>query len=228
MGWFDFLDPLTNAIEQWLVSIGVTVPPFSGIFLLFVSFILSSITGLLNRTLLDMDELAKKSEEMKKHQDLKKKAMETADKKLWINVKRNEDRFLQLQKDTMIKRMLPSFITMGPFIFFFTTLRTAFQHAENFAMNKYCEDGLKNGEPLICGTGDNVREGGLVILPFKAHSLPLIGDWFSPYALDENLSIAGFSFWYFMCAIVVSTLIQRLFGINITGMQTPGQPGSMR
>ena len=31
-----------------------------------------------------MDELAKKSEEMKKHQDLKKKAMETADKKLWI------------------------------------------------------------------------------------------------------------------------------------------------
>ena len=34
MGWFDFLDPLTNAIEQWLVSIGVTVPPFSGIFLI--------------------------------------------------------------------------------------------------------------------------------------------------------------------------------------------------
>ena len=77
MGWFDFLDPLTNAIEQWLVSIGVTVPPFSGIFLLFVSLILSSITGLLNRTLLDMDELAKKSEEMKKHQDLKKKERKT-------------------------------------------------------------------------------------------------------------------------------------------------------
>jgi len=222
MGIFDFLNPIQNAISAWIVDIGVTGPPWSAVFLLFVSLILSSITGVLNRTLLDMDELAEKTEEMKKHQDLKKKAMETADKKLWIKVKRNEDRFLQLQKDTMMKRMLPSFITMGPFIFFFTTLRTAFQRAENFALNWNCVNDV-----YVCDS-TGVQHGALVVLPFKMHNLPLIGSWFSPYAKDPSVSVAGFGFWYFLSAIVVSTLIQRLFGINITGMQTPGQGGGLR
>jgi len=221
MGIFGFLDPIRAVIESWIIHIGATVPPWSALFLLIVSLIVSSITGLINRLLLDMEEIEKKSAEMKEHQERKKKAMETADKKLWIKVKREEDRFMDLQKDIMIKRMLPSFITMGPFIFFFTTLRSAFQHQPNFDMNYYCTEGIKKCDP----TSSNVREGALVVLPYKMHNLPLIGGWFSPYANNPNLSVAGFGFWYFLSAIMVSTLIQRLFGINITGMQNPGQPG---
>ena len=222
MGLFDFLTPVQDALEQWLIHLGVTVPPWSGVLLIFISLILSSVTGLLNRALLDLEELQKKTDEMQEHQKLKNKAMETADKKLWIKVKRNEERFLELQKDTMMKRMVPSIITMGPFIFMFNTLRAAFQQAGNLAMNYYCTNGDKACIPDTTKT----REGGLVVLPFKADKLWLIGSWFSPYAKDQSVSIAGFGFWYFMSAIVVSTLIQKLFGINLTGMQNPGQPGA--
>jgi uncharacterized membrane protein (DUF106 family) len=222
MGALPFLDPIREAITTFIIEIGVTTPPWSAVFLLLVSMILSSITGGLNRVLLNMEELQEKSDEMKKHQDLKKKAMETADKKLWIRVKRNEERFLELQRETMMKRMLPSFITMGPFIFVFTTLREAFQQAENFALNLYCNDGSK-----VCDI-PQTRDGALVVLPFRSHDLPLLGSWFSPYTIDPSISVAGFGFWYFLSAIIVSTLVQRLFGINITGMQNPGQTGGLR
>lgn len=221
MAIFDFLQPIQEAIQQWLIQIGVTAPPWSGIFLVIVSLLISSITGLLNRALLDMEKLADQNEEMKKHNERKKKAMETADKKLWISVKRNEDRIMDLQRKTMMTRMLPSFITMGPFIFVFNTLRAAFQQTENHVLNWYCMNGHPTIDDYECLVGE-ARHGVLAILPFNTHNLPLLGSWFSPYALDQAISVAGFSFWYFLCAIVVSTLVQRLFGFNITGMQNPG------
>jgi uncharacterized membrane protein (DUF106 family) len=218
MGIFDFLDPIQQAIEEWLINIGVTVPPWSALFLIIVSLLISSLTGALNRTLLDMEKLESQTNEMQELQKQKKKAMETADKKLWIQVKRNEDRMLELQKNTTFSRMLPSLITIGPFIFVFQTLRQAFQGAENCALNQYVVEGSQ-----ICDI--NQRHGALVVLPFNMHDLPLLGGWFSPYAGDPSISVAGFSFWYFLSAIVVSTLFQRLFGINITGMRNPTQGG---
>ena len=207
MGFFDFLDPISDSISDGLIGTGYTVPAESTIILLIVSLVVSTISGLVNRALIDMEKVSKQMEEMQEHQRRKKKAMETADKKLWVSVKRNNDRFSELQRDTMTSRMLPSFITIGPFIFIFQTLRGTFQRAGNTDLNGNCR-----GQ---CGV--------VAVLPFKTTGIPLLGRWFSPYYIDSGLSVAGFGFWYFLSAVVVSTLIQRLFGINLTGMQNPMQ-----
>ncbi|MCH8906107.1 MAG: DUF106 domain-containing protein [Candidatus Heimdallarchaeota archaeon] len=204
---------MRDGVVDWLVRTGWTEPAQSTILLVIVSLIVSSISGLVNRAIIDMEKLNNNTQEMQAHQKRKKKAMETADKKLWISVKRNEDRFTELQRSTMTTRMLPSLVTFGPIIFVFTTLRAAFQKPINVALN---------GDPTCSNSC-----GVIAVLPFRvSRSIPLIGNWFSPYVQDVALSVAGFGFWYFLSAVVVSSLLQRLFGINLTGMQSPLQGGT--
>jgi uncharacterized membrane protein (DUF106 family) len=212
MGLFDFLDPIKLAFETWLVNTGVTVPPNSTLFMVLMSIFVSGFSGIINRLILDLDKLASDSGEMQKHTKMKTKAKETADRKLWRTVQKNEDRFSQLQKSTMMKRMLPSLLTIGPFYFVFTTLRAAFQHDPNTALN---------GNMDVCVNSCGVS----AVLPFDGTSLPLIGSWFSEYALDPTISVAGFGFFYFLSAITTSMVIQKLFGINLSGMQNPGMTG---
>ncbi len=219
MGIFDFLDPLTDAISEFLIDSGWTLPALSTILLLLVSLIVSSFSGLVNRAVLDMEELADNSKKMQEHQKRKKLARETADKKLWISVKRNEENFLELQRKTMTKRMVPSLFTMLPLIFVFQTLRSTFQQDDNREYNS-CYDASLPDPTDHCD-----RSSGVVaVLPFKvSKDIPLISGWFSTLNGDSNLSVAGFGFWYFLSAIVLSTLLQRIFGINLTGMQNPMQ-----
>ncbi|MHA2253798.1 MAG: EMC3/TMCO1 family protein [Candidatus Kariarchaeaceae archaeon] len=213
MGLFDFLDPLSDAIVDLLINSGLSVPPAAVVVLLFVSLVISSFSGFVTRTFIDMDKMTKDTQEMMEHQKNKRIAMETEDKKLWIRVKRNEGRFLELQKSTTMARMIPSFITIGPFIFLFQTLRKAFQETENKTLNECYLDGNCD------------RSSGVVaLLPFKvSDDFPFIAGWFSKYSGDAGLSVAGFGFWYFLSAVVLSTLLQRIFGINLTGMQNPMQ-----
>ncbi|MDH5401092.1 MAG: EMC3/TMCO1 family protein [Candidatus Heimdallarchaeota archaeon] len=218
MGLFDWYYQLKEAFTNWIIESGLTTPPTSAVFLLIVSLVVSSFSGIVNRLLINMEKVQKESAEMQEHQKRKKKAMETADKKLWIQVKRNEQRFLELQRNTMLSRMLPSVFTIVPMMFVFTTMRTSFQVASNTILNKYCIDGTY----AVCGPESS--HGAVVVLPIKFHGLLLLGKWFSPYAGNPAISVAGFTFWYFLSSIVVSTLIQRLFGINLTGMQNPSNP----
>ena len=213
MGLFDFLDPIKIAFENWLISIGVTVPPNSTLFMVLMSIVVSGFSGIINRVILDLDQLAKDNDEMQKHTKMKNKAKETADRKLWRQVQKGEDRFASLQKSTMMKRMLPSLLTIGPFYFVFNTLRAAFQHDGNTSLN---------GNMDVCVNSCGVS----AVLPFYVpDSFPLIGGWFSDYAVDISLSVAGFGFFYFLSAITTSMLIQKLFGINLSGMQNPGMTG---
>ncbi|MHA2169221.1 MAG: EMC3/TMCO1 family protein [Candidatus Kariarchaeaceae archaeon] len=209
MGLFSFLDPLSDLISDSLVESGLSELPGSAVVLLFVSLLISSFSGFVTRTLLDMETLIEQQNEISEHQRNKKMAMETQDKKLWIKVKRSEERFLELQRSMMTTRMLPSLITIGPFIFLFQTLRKAFQRDENIVLN-----GNDN-----CSSSCGV----VTVIPFKFDSVPLIGNWFSPYAQDASISVAGFGFWYFLSAVVLSTILQRVFGINLTGMRNPMQ-----
>ena len=215
IGWFDFLDPIKIALELFLASTGMTVPPYSTLFLVFISFIVSSLSGIVNRLLLDMEKMEKQNAEQQEHTKLKKKAKETADKRLWRKVQKNDERMTQLQRSTMMKRMLPSFITMLPIFFVFSIMRATFQYPANTALNQFFVDGVCENS---CGV--------TAVLPFSVPEwFPLIGSWFSPFALDNTLSVAGFGFWYFLSAIITSTLTQKLFGFNISGMKNPGMGG---
>ncbi|MCY3411551.1 MAG: DUF106 domain-containing protein [Candidatus Heimdallarchaeota archaeon] len=194
------LDDLRLLIEEWLWSTGTTLPPFSGIFFIFVTIFMSLFSNMLNRLLLDTKAMARQSEIMAKHNKDKKLAMETRDKKLWLKTKRQEPMIQELQMKSTMSTLLPMLITYGPIIFIFTTLRDTFQAPENLAMNATCQDPAAS-----CG--------GVVLLPFK---MPDSWTWFSTYTGNPNLSIAGYGFWYFLTAIVTSTFSSKVLGINLS------------
>jgi uncharacterized membrane protein (DUF106 family) len=147
---------------------------------------------------------------LREHQMKKKLAMSTQDAKLWIRVKRDDKRITELQQKSTMRSMLPMLLTYAPFIYVFTTLRHVFQSDANIALNGYGS---------LC---DNSC-GGVAVLPFNAVDLPLIGSWFSPYAADVSLAIAGFGFWYFLTAIITSNFFLKVLGINLRGMQSGNQ-----
>lgn len=204
------LDPLTVAIETFLISTGVTLPPNSTVFFIFVSIFISLLSNVLYRLVLDLDQVNRDNIMLRAHQVKKKLAMSTQDAKLWIRVKRDDKRITELQQKSSMRSMLPMLLTYAPFIYVFTTLRHTFQANDNLVLNGYgsaCENSC----------------GGVAVLPFNAIDLPLIGGWFSPYALDPSISIAGFGFWYFLTAVVTSNFFLKVLGINLRGMQSGNQ-----
>ena len=206
------LDDIKGSIQDYLVDHQLTLYPKSTIFLMVVSIAVSGLSGLVTRLLVDMDELSKHNDEIQAHNKRKKKAKETADKKLWTSVSKKEKYITDLQRKMMTKRMIPSFVTFLPVIFVFSTLRLSFQSVGNISLN--------------ANTACTNSCGVVAVLPFNVPSwFPLIGKWFSTYVGDALLDVAGFGFWYFMTAITTSTLIQKIFGINLTGMQNPGMGG---
>ena len=175
-------------------------PPGAGIFLVFIAMGSSLLSAFLTQKLLDMEELNRMMKQIQEHQRLKKKAMETADKKLWQKIQAKDSQINMLQQKMMMKRMLPQFVLFLPLIAIFTTLR------------------LVMGDYTLNLTPD--RGAIVAILPFRIFpQIPLIGKWFSQYVEDPRLSAAGFGFWYFMSAIMSSAIIQRVLGINIQGTQ---------
>ena len=204
------LDPITEAIESFLISTGVTLPPHSTIFFIFVSIFISLLSNLLYRLVLDLDQVNRDNMMLREHQMKKKQAMSTQDAKLWIRVKRDDKRITELQQKSTMRGMLPMLLTYAPFIFIFTTLRATFQAEDNVLLNGY-------------GAACTPSCGGVAVLPFNAIDAPLVGGWFSPYALDPSISIAGFGFWYFLTAIVTSNFFLKVLGVNLRGMQSGNQ-----
>ena len=114
-----------------------------------MSITISTLSALVTKKTVDLDAANKSFAEIKEHNRQKKIAMETADRKLWIQVQRKQEYIQGLQLETMFKRMRPMLFTMIPFILIFTILRS------------------------IMG-GDTARE--LAILPFKINTnIPIIG-----------------------------------------------------
>ncbi len=177
--------------------------PWAGIFLVIVSIGSALLSYGVSAKFLDLDDLNKSQERVNKFNKLKKKAKDTADKKLWHKVQSEEKRIQSIQQKIMFKRMLPQFVLILPFIAIFTTLRVVMG---DYTLN------------LIPDRGAVVA-----ILPFDWTNLPFIGSWFSFYVLDSRLTAVGFGFWYFFSAIFGSVITQRVLGINIQGGMQPAQ-----
>ncbi len=175
-------------------------PPGSTIILVFVSMASSLLSAFLTRKLLDMEEMTRIRKQIQDHQKLKKRAMETADKKLWQKVQAKDNHINMLQQKMMLKQMLPQLVLFLPLIAIFTTLR------------------LVMGDFSLNLTPD--RGAIVAVMPFRIFpQTPLIGKWFGQFVDDPNLSAAGFGFWYFLSAIMSSAIIQRVLGVNIQGNQ---------
>ena len=189
-GWYNawFID--------WFRTLALGYPPYAVLILAFVSTGVSLSTIGAAHLILDVKQLRKDQKRVTHHNKLKRKAQETADRKLWLKIQSNDPRIKELSRKIQFKLLVPRLLTALPFLLIFTTFRGAFgSRVYNLAPDR--------GEILA-------------VFPFTVPSwIPLIGGWFSQLHISPEFTVAGFGTAYLLAALTSSVFIQRFLGINI-------------
>ncbi len=198
-----FWDPWFTGIAEWITSMGWNQLPNSALFIALTSIMLASISTLATRLILDTDALKESMQKVNDWNQKRKTAMQTADKKLWLSVKRDEERVKKLQSSMMFKRMKPMLITTIPFLILFAILRTAFTTDHNYAWLPFnLGDFPWIGNPWFQVSGISYPSGVVdTTLPLKYH----------------GYSKAPFTLWYFMVSFAFGSLLSRIFGATPSG-----------
>jgi len=126
LGWLSFLDPVGAWFSSIFAAIGVLYPPGSTYFIIAFNIIIAVLMSLLTRALVDVSKISRHQKEIKIHNENKKKAMDTADKKLWQKVQRREDYIKKIQSEMMIQQMKPMLVWFIPITVIFFLMRSAF------------------------------------------------------------------------------------------------------
>ncbi len=189
MAWYD------DWFFEIVHALNFHKPPLSSIFLVLVSIFITYFSGFVSNLLINSKEIKRLQQMQKEFNDRKSEAIGKKDPKLWITVKYHEAGMVEIQQQMTMKQLLPQLVISFFFIIFFGILRKSM------------------GDPSLNAEPD--RGGIVAVLPFHIpRSFPLIGNWFSSYVMDPNLSAAGFGFWYFLSAIFTSFLLSRIFGVD--------------
>ncbi len=185
-----FWDKWLDAIAKWISINGWNQLPTSALFIAITSILISAFSAIITRLLVDTEALNEDMQKINKWNQKRKMAMERADKKLWLSVKREEDAIKKLQQSMMMKRMKPMLVTFIPFMIIFAILRRAF-YGHYFAW-----------------------------LPFNLGKFPWIGKtaWSEQITYDGHIySKVSFTFWYFLTSYAFGALIARILGVNPQG-----------
>ncbi len=194
MGFWDFLNPFTEFLDSILKPYGLTEPPLATITLMLVSVAVTLLSVGVTVLVVDMDKLQQRMKEIQDWNMKRKKAQDTADKKLWIEVQRKQQDIQKLQMSMMTERMIPSFILFLPFIIMFRVLRS------------------------ILGTPSDYGKV-LAVWPFHVPDwLWPLGGWFHPYQALPGKDAIFFGFWYFMTAVTTGIILQRIIGVPLPGV----------
>ena len=126
LGWLSFLDPVGAWFNAIFEAIGVLYPPGSTYFIIAFNIIIAVLMSLLTRVLVDVNKISRHQKEIKIHNENKKKAMDTADKKLWQKVQRREEYIKKIQSEMMIQQMKPMLVWFIPITVIFFLMRSAF------------------------------------------------------------------------------------------------------
>ncbi|NPD87165.1 MAG: DUF106 domain-containing protein [Asgard group archaeon] len=194
-----FWDQWLNSIAQWIAGNNWNDRPTSALVITLIAIMLSIFSTTVTRLLTNVDELKESMQKVNDWNQRRKKAMQSADKKLWLSVKRDEERIKKMQSSMMFKRMKPMLFTTIPFLLLFAILRRAY-------------------------TGHYYAW-----LPFNLSEFPWIGvSWTEPYtdpATGVRYAKVPFTLWYFITAFAFGSLISRLFGVTPSGAtQTKKKP----
>jgi len=204
-----FYDEWFRAIADWITANGWNDLPNSAVTIAVISILIAIISTTITRLATNVDDLKESMQKVNDWNQRRKKAMQTADKKLWLSVKRDEERIKKMQSSMMFKRMKPMLFTMIPFLVIFAILRVAFP-------SNNC---------------DVVECHNFAWLPFNLGEFPWIGgsswtqstEW--PVGSGKLFSKVPFTLWYFISAFAFGSLISRVFGVTPSGAtQTKKKP----
>jgi uncharacterized membrane protein (DUF106 family) len=176
--------------SDWMNS-----PPGSMWFILLLSLIISIVSVVLTKLLIDTEEMDRKQKQIKAHNEEKKKIIELASndvdryhkaRKKW---ERRDIMLKKTQQGMAMERMKPTLITFLPMIIIFAILR-----------------GIYANDP-VAATPMNPLFYGLLQWPIGlgiADKSKWIGD----------AAWINFTAWYFICSLGINTLLQRILGLQ--------------
>ncbi|OLS33052.1 MAG: hypothetical protein HeimAB125_02420 [Candidatus Heimdallarchaeota archaeon AB_125] len=194
--WDNWFKGLTN----WMIEKGLNQRPTSAWVIAVVSVLLAILSTTITRLVSDVDALKDSMQKVNEWNQRRKKAMQTADKKLWLSVKRDEERIKKMQSSMMFKRMKPMLFTTIPFLLIFAILRGAFPSGAVSEVNPVTHY--------------------YAWLPFNIGNFPWIGSnpWFGAEEYGNHIfSKVPFSTWYFITAFAFGSIISRIFGVTPSG-----------
>jgi uncharacterized membrane protein (DUF106 family) len=172
-------------------------PPYSALFIMFVSLFVSTLSNLAMRRFTDMRRLNRYQAEIKQFQEMEKEAKRTQNEKLMKKVKRRKAYIDRIQREQMTTRCKPSLIFLIPFMLIFQILRGFYTW------------------PVDQGGGDMI----VAVLPFNIQKvLPFL------QGMIGTSTVAGFgmTYWgfYFLVGLGMSSILQRIMGTQVMTAQT--------
>ncbi len=187
-------------LHDFIILIGWNRPPWASFFLVLVIVLITILSNWLTKLLVNQRDLNRYTTVTNQFKGMQSALSKTKDPKLWVEIKNRSKSIDELNQRFMFKRLIPQVVISGMYIFVFSFFRGVM------------------GDPTLNLTP--ARGGVVAILPFQIPSwIPFIGGWFSQYALDPRLSVAGFGSWYLIAAMFTSSvLLPRIFGYQAQRM----------
>ena len=173
----------------------MNTPPGSMWFILLLSIIISIVSVILTKLLIDTKEMDRKQKQIKAHTEEKKKIIELAKidvdryhkaRKKW---ERRDIMLKKTQQGMAMDRMKPTLITFLPMIIIFAVLRGIYVNA-----------------PVVA-TPMNPLFYGLLQWPIGMG----IADGTTG---SSEVAWLNFTAWYFICSLGINTLLQRILGLQ--------------
>ncbi|MDH4213157.1 MAG: EMC3/TMCO1 family protein [Candidatus Thorarchaeota archaeon] len=168
-------------------------PPFSALFIMLVSVVVSTMSNLAMKRFSDMRRLQRQQLEIKQYQEMEKEAKRTQNEKLLKKVKRRKAYIDRIQREQLSSRCKPSLIFLIPFMLIFTILR-----------GFYTIDGT---EQIVAVIPFNLQK----VLPF------LVG--MGGRATEAGFGLTYYIF-YFIVGLGLSSILQRIMGTQVMAPQT--------
>ena len=100
-----FWDNWFQGIVEWMTGLGWNQRPTSAAVIAVTAVLVAILSTMITRLVTDVDALKESMQKVNEWNKRKKQAMQTADKKLWLSVKRDEERIKKMQS-SMIPLLL--------------------------------------------------------------------------------------------------------------------------
>ncbi|MHA1329954.1 MAG: EMC3/TMCO1 family protein [Candidatus Hodarchaeales archaeon] len=196
---------ITDVVIQMLASVQSTTdiieslvptsPPWSSIFILVISFIVSLFSTLVSRLMIDIDKLERLTKESKKYNKLKMQMLKTADTKLKLKYEKNADRMKKVQSELSMMKLKPIMITFIPLMVFFVVFSSFFQWQIDAA---------------------NQITGNIpAVIPFELPEQFILAIGKNGYVEGwGRVFVTQYIWWYFAGSLTFGSILQKLAGLQ--------------
>ena len=194
-------DIINDTVNSLVSLIAPSNPPYSSIFILGISFVVSLASTLFSRRMIDIDKLERLTRETKAYQRMKTQMIKTADSKMKLKYERNADRMRKMQSELTMMNMKPLLFTILPLMFFFAVFSGYYSWAP--------VDGL-----II--EGSQVIRGRIpAVIPFALPEAFLF-----PFGLNGyvegwgHVYVPNYVWWYFGGSITFGSIFRKVFKLQ--------------